>query len=163
MGCFKPSLFGAKRRRPRPFPMRFLVTIKPVLPATGVFTKIDVIHRYLSDSDSGRPESVVIPIADSHRRVSPHSERKLNMKHTTRLLIAAVAMCMVSCVPATAQHEFTYNGDTGPGYWSDLENCYWLVLHIASRAPVPINIDDAVPDLRTGRQNLNLDRCLLCT
>ena len=52
------------------------------------------------------------------------------MKHTTRLLIVALAMWTRQLYPLNRSGgEFTYNGDTGPGNWSDLEEAFRLAPH----------------------------------
>jgi len=78
------------------------------------------------------------------------------MKHTTRLLIAALAMWTVSCIPLTAQEEFTYNGDTGPGYWSDLESDFSACAASPSGHQSPIDIDAVIEDSRLDTLNLLL-------
>jgi carbonic anhydrase len=78
------------------------------------------------------------------------------MKHTTRLLIAALAMWTVSCIPLTAQEEFTYNGDTGPGYWSDLESDFSTCAASPSGHQSPIDIDAVIEDSRLDTLNLLL-------
>lgn len=82
------------------------------------------------------------------------------MKHTMRLLIAALVMCVVSCIPATAQHEFTYNGDTGPGYWSDLESDFSACAPSPTGRQSPIDIDTVVLDPGLGGLNLILNKML---
>ena len=78
------------------------------------------------------------------------------MKHTTRLLIAALAMWIVSCLPSTAQEEFTYNGDTGPGYWSTLEEDFGACAASPTGHQSPINIDAVIEDPRLDSLNLLL-------
>ena len=78
------------------------------------------------------------------------------MKHTTRLLIAPLAMWIVSCIPSTAQEEFTYNGDTGPGYWSTLEEDFSACATSPTAHQSPINIDAVIEDPRLDSLNLLL-------
>jgi carbonic anhydrase len=78
------------------------------------------------------------------------------MKHTTRLLIAALAMWTVSCIPSIAQEEFTYNGDTGPGYWSTLEEDFSACAASPTGHQSPIDIDAVIEDPRLDSLNLLL-------
>ena len=71
------------------------------------------------------------------------------MKHTTRLLLAALVMWFVHCVPSIAQHgEFTYNGDTGPGFWSTLEEDFAACAASSTGRQSPIDIDAVIEDPR---------------
>ncbi len=71
------------------------------------------------------------------------------MKRTSKLLIAALVMCLVRCIPAIAQHaEFTYNGDTGPGFWSTLEEDWGACASSPTSHQSPIDIDAAIEDPR---------------
>ena len=78
------------------------------------------------------------------------------MKHTTRLLITALVMGIVSCVPSTAQEEFTYNGDTGPGDWSTLESDFSACAASPAGHQSPIDIDAVIEDSRLDTLNLLL-------
>jgi carbonic anhydrase len=78
------------------------------------------------------------------------------MKHTTRLLITALVMGIVSCVPSTAQEEFTYNGDTGPGNWSTLESDFSACAASPAGHQSPIDIDAVIEDSRLDTLNLLL-------
>ena len=78
------------------------------------------------------------------------------MKLATKLVIAALVMGIVSCIPATAQEEFTYNGDTGPGYWSDLEKDFSACAPSPAGHQSPIDIDAVIEDPRLGPLNLIL-------
>ena len=77
------------------------------------------------------------------------------MKSTSRLLLAALAVWCVSSVPATAQHgEFTYNGDTGPGFWSTLEEDFSACAASPTGHQSPIDIDAVIEDAFLGPLNL---------
>jgi carbonic anhydrase len=78
------------------------------------------------------------------------------MKHVIKLVIAALVMGIVSCIPSTAQEEFTYNGDTGPGYWSDLEKDFSACAPSPTGHQSPIDIDAVIEDPRLGPLNLIL-------
>jgi carbonic anhydrase len=78
------------------------------------------------------------------------------MKHTTRLLIAALAMWFVSCIPSTAQEEFTYNGDTGPGDWATLEADFSACASSPTAHQSPIDINAVIEDSRLDPLNLLL-------
>ncbi len=78
------------------------------------------------------------------------------MKHTTRLLITALVMGIVSCVPSTAQEEFTYNGNTGPGDWSTLESDFSACAASPTGHQSPIDIDAVIEDSRLDTLNLLL-------
>jgi carbonic anhydrase len=78
------------------------------------------------------------------------------MKDTTRLLIAALVMWFVSSIPSTAQEEFTYNGDTGPGFWSDLEKDFSACAPSPTGLQSPIDIDAVIEDSRLDPLNLLL-------
>jgi carbonic anhydrase len=58
-------------------------------------------------------------------------------------------MCLVRCIPATAQHaEFSYNGDTGPGFWSTLEEDWEACAASSTSHQSPIDIEGVVEDPR---------------
>ena len=80
------------------------------------------------------------------------------MNHTTKLVITALVMGIVSSIPATAQEEFTYNGDTGPGYWSDLEKDFSACAPLPAGRQSPIDIDAVIEDPRLGPLNLILNK-----
>jgi carbonic anhydrase len=81
------------------------------------------------------------------------------MKRTSRLLMAALVMFLVRCVPATAQHgEFTYNGDTGPGFWSTLEEDFSACAGSPMGHQSPIDIDAVIEDPFLGPLNLLLNQ-----
>ena len=79
------------------------------------------------------------------------------MKHAFKLVVATLAMWIVSCLPSTAQvEEFTYNGDTGPGYWFDLESDFSACAASPSGHQSPIDIDAVIEDSRLDTLNLLL-------
>ena len=81
------------------------------------------------------------------------------MNHAFKLVVATLAMWIVSCVPSTAQvEEFTYNGDTGPGYWSDLESDFSACAPSPTGHQSPIDIDAVVVDPGLGSLNLILNQ-----
>ncbi len=75
----------------------------------------------------------------------------------TKLVITALVMGIVSCIPSTAQEEFTYNGDTGPGFWSDLEKDFSACAPLPTGHQSPIDIDAVIEDPRLGPLNLILN------
>ena len=78
------------------------------------------------------------------------------MKHTTKLVITALVIWIFSCIPSTAQEEFTYNGDTGPGFWSDLEEDFSACAPSPTGLQSPIDIDAVIEDSRLDPLNLLL-------
>jgi carbonic anhydrase len=80
------------------------------------------------------------------------------MKHTTKLVITALVIWIFSCIPSTAQEEFTYNGDTGPGFWSDLEKDFSACAPSPVGHQSPIDIDAVIEDPGLGPLNLILNK-----
>jgi carbonic anhydrase len=77
------------------------------------------------------------------------------MNHPVKLVVATLAIWIVSCVPSTAQeHEFTYNGDTGPGFWSHLEHDFAACAPSPTGRQSPIDIDEVLVDPGLGALNL---------
>lgn len=84
-------------------------------------------------------------------------KRNMFKNHCSQAMITIVVTgCLVAGVPVEAQ-EFSYNGDTGPGFWSELDPAWGTCSGDSYDArQSPIDIAWAWPDRRLRPLNLAL-------